>query len=558
MGALSKLCHLRWPQIAIAGSIAALLTLAFIYVTVYAYVISYPAFGRGAPDPERLQGAASLISVWGAGLAFVLLSFFAASQVARRAGEVPMLHGLLTGLGGAIFFQAVVYFLYPPLLLNELATYLALGASGGYLGGVEGRAAIAGREAVYQTSRQIGDARTPQDVAAAIGLRLGGSRVHSVSFWKGVSQDEGGRSGSTSTFELLASWTPGAREAWPSGSRWNLTESPVLHRMLEQPLSTAAVGDLPVAEREALGREGIRSVLFMRMITPVGTEVGSLMLASRKRRRFPPPARQDFMTVGTQAALALENLRLVEEARKAGVRAGALEERQRLSREIHDTLAQGFTSIVANLTAAELARPASPSVPNPEAARHLETAKRTARECLDESRRLVRAMRPGPLDDNPLPEALGRLTEGWPREAGVEARLHLIGEPRQLGAKAEVALLRAAQEGLSNVRKHARASQAMLTLSYTHDRVVLEVRDDGVGFDPSLPPNTVTDGGNGGFGLLAMRERAEGLGGSLVVESAPGKGTQLVFEVPDVARPARGGEATIPEVARAGGSGEER
>ena len=160
--------------------------------------------------------------------------------------------------------------------------------------------------------------------------------------------------------------------------------------------------------------------------------------------------------------------------------AGVLEERQRLAREIHDTLAQDFTSIVLHLEAADAALPARPSPLRT----HVSRARETARAGLREARRLVLALRPEPLEDASLPEALRRVAARWAEETGVPADVTVTGEPVALHPEAEVTLLRAAQEALTNVRKHARARQVDLTLSYMGDQVTLDVQDDGVGFDP--------------------------------------------------------------------------
>jgi len=231
-----------------------------------------------------------------------------------------------------------------------------------------------------------------------------------------------------------------------------------------------------------------------------------------------------YQTVGAQAALALENLRLVEQAR----RSGELEERERLAHEIHDTLTQGFASIVMNLEAAEGSLERDPA----SSRRHMGEARRTARENLVEARRIVRALQPEALEEAPLPEALARLAKKWSEGSGATAGVTVTGAPRPLSPEAEVTLLRAAQEALTNIRKHARASRAMLTLSYMEDRVALDVRDDGVGFDPDGMPAILGKGGDGGFGLRAMRERAERSGGTLLVESEPGRGTTLAVELP--------------------------
>ena len=200
--------------------------------------------------------------------------------------------------------------------------------------------------------------------------------------------------------------------------------------------------------------------------------------------------------------------------------AGVLGERQRLAREIHDTLAQGFTSIVMLLEAAE-AEIGSDQVA---ARRHLDQARRTARESLGEARGVVWALQPEALDGTSLPQALGRLAERLREETGVMASSRVTGTPYGLTPHAETALLRAAQEALANVRKHAQAHEVVLTLSYVADRVILDIRDDGRGFDPAA--------GVDGFGLRGMRARMEEIGGSLTVESTPGEGTTLVVAVP--------------------------
>ncbi len=205
--------------------------------------------------------------------------------------------------------------------------------------------------------------------------------------------------------------------------------------------------------------------------------------------------------------------------------AGVLEERQRLAREIHDTLAQGFTSIVVLLEAAEAA-----TGPGPHPAQHyLDQARRTARESLGEARSFVWALQPQALETATLPEALGRLTERLSEEAGVTARAMVTGTRHPLAPDTEAAILRTAQEGLANIRKHAQASDVVLTLSYLADGVILDIRDDGRGFDPGAVGER-RDGT--GLGLLGMRARLAEAGGTLTVESAPGEGTTLVVELP--------------------------
>jgi signal transduction histidine kinase len=161
--------------------------------------------------------------------------------------------------------------------------------------------------------------------------------------------------------------------------------------------------------------------------------------------------------------------------------------------------------------------------------RHLDQARATARENLVEARRLVAALRPEILEGSSLPEALRRLAVRWSESSGIPATLTVTGEERPIPQEAQVALLRTMQEALQNVRRHAGASAVNVTLSYMDDLVALDVQDDGRGFDPE---SVIAVGVERGFGLRAMRERVEALGGSLLVESEPGEGCTLAVELP--------------------------
>ncbi|HEY2277377.1 MAG TPA: sensor histidine kinase [Streptosporangiaceae bacterium] len=213
---------------------------------------------------------------------------------------------------------------------------------------------------------------------------------------------------------------------------------------------------------------------------------------------------------------------LMVQAREAGV----TEERQRMAGEIHDTLAQGLTGIIAQLEAADHTRD-----DDGELTRHLGQAAALARSSLTEARRSVRALRPGQLEQASLPEALGELARGWSEQTGVAARLDTTGPPVRAGADVEAALFRVTQEALSNVAKHAQAGRVQLTLSYTGDMLLLDVADDGSG---GAGLNRGASGGspNGGYGLTGMEQRLARIGGTLTIESARGAGTTLNAAVP--------------------------
>jgi signal transduction histidine kinase len=144
----------------------------------------------------------------------------------------------------------------------------------------------------------------------------------------------------------------------------------------------------------------------------------------------------------------------------------------------------------------------------------------------------VHALRPQQLETARLADALAGVAERWSALHGLAAEVTTTGTPRPIRPEAEVALLRTAQEGLTNVTKHAHATRVGVTLSYLEDEVALDVRDDGVGFDPAELDGAAADGVTGGFGLVAMRQRIEGLAGTLQVESEPGGGTAISASVP--------------------------
>ncbi|MER5966529.1 sensor histidine kinase [Streptomyces sp. NPDC002057] len=205
-------------------------------------------------------------------------------------------------------------------------------------------------------------------------------------------------------------------------------------------------------------------------------------------------------------------------------REGTLAERQRLSMESHDTLAQGLSSQQMLLQAADRLWDSDPAA----ARRHVRTAESIAEHNLAEARRFVHDLAPADLADGiALDDALRTLAE---REASDTLRVHVHqdGTPvTALPERVQSALLRIAQGALANIREHADATTAALTLTYLDDQVVLDIADDGRGFDPVEKP-----GGVRGHGLPAMRARARQLGGTLTVESTPGEGTVLSAAIP--------------------------
>ncbi|MBT2467395.1 sensor histidine kinase [Streptomyces sp. ISL-66] len=219
--------------------------------------------------------------------------------------------------------------------------------------------------------------------------------------------------------------------------------------------------------------------------------------------------------------------------------AGVLQERNRLAAELHDTVAQGLTSMHMLLDAADRQWTREPG----QARVLVRQAAAAARENLAQARRLIHDLAPPELDGTSLPQALRRMCAAAQTGAGAGAgdgdgvsgasrapgapggrvRFRVVGEARGVGGIVEGAVVRAVQGALGNVRRHARASEAVVTLTYQPDAVVLDVWDDGVGFDPAELR---------GDGLRLLRRRIEYLGGTAVVESTPGGGTVVSVCLP--------------------------
>jgi nitrate/nitrite-specific signal transduction histidine kinase len=227
-------------------------------------------------------------------------------------------------------------------------------------------------------------------------------------------------------------------------------------------------------------------------------------------------------TLADQLAVAIDNARLYDETRQIAV----MEERNRMAREIHDTLAQGFSGIILQLEAAEQALGADVS----EAERHLNQARSLARKSLAEARRSVWNLRPQALEQLPLFEAIKQEVDKLTRETGVNALFNVFGDRRNLPPEVESGLLRICQESLTNVRKHAKATEVAVSLNFSELAIEMSIGDNGVGFRPRASSGAKKK--RGAFGLISMRERARGLGGTFEVQSKRGKGTLVRVVIP--------------------------
>ncbi len=247
--------------------------------------------------------------------------------------------------------------------------------------------------------------------------------------------------------------------------------------------------------------------------------IGSLVLLDKQKGQdnFSQNDLDLLQTFANQAATAIENARLYEQAQRLAV----VEERQRLARELHDSVTQALygVTLYAEATTRQLA-----SGETALAGEYLHELRDTAQEALREMRLLIFELRPSILETEGLVTALRARLESVEERAGRETQFTRDGET-PLPAEVEEGLYRIAQEALNNALKHANAQNVSVNLSRSDDMVVLEIADDGIGFDADVAIN------NGGLGLDGMKERAAQIGGSLVLDSRPGKGTRVRVEV---------------------------
>jgi PAS domain S-box-containing protein len=292
---------------------------------------------------------------------------------------------------------------------------------------------------------------------------------------------------------------------WPEVAR---TGKPyVLEDMREGP-------DVPW--RGHLLAQGIITVLIVPLMI-AGQVAGVIGIRFTRKRVFRPEEMELAQALANQAMLAIQLIRLSARNREAAVAA----ERNRMARDIHDTLAQGFTGVIVQLEAAEdamsqgLAR---------ETGKHLEQAGEVARESLKEARRSVQALRPQALEDKDLCDALEDLFRKMTAGTSLRAEFNVEGPSRPRPAEWDENLLRIGQEVLTNALRHAHATEFEAKLMFDTTDIRLELHDNGRGFEPGRRQD--------GFGLLGIRERVERMGGALAIQSADGHGTTISITLP--------------------------
>jgi two-component system NarL family sensor kinase len=266
------------------------------------------------------------------------------------------------------------------------------------------------------------------------------------------------------------------------------------------------------------GTEGLRYHASI-PLNAHGKAVGMLNVASRDWRELSSADLRLLYTVGDMLGIAIERARLFA----ASSQLGALEERNRLAREIHDTLAQGLSAITLQLETADALLAGGGELERVQQA--VQQALNLTRANLEEARRSVHDLRAAPLEGRSLPEALKKLLQTFFAETGLISQFRVYGGAHPLPVAVEAGLYRVAQEALNNVAQHAEASMVKLKLQITPERVVLRISDNGRGFEENcIELNR--------YGIVGMNERVNLLGGTFKLQSSPGAGTKIEVTVP--------------------------
>ena len=275
---------------------------------------------------------------------------------------------------------------------------------------------------------------------------------------------------------------------------------------------------LDEAAKTYLREQGVKALLGIPLIL-ADKAIGAIVVRFPELRQFGSVELELAQGLAQQATLALQLTRLAEQARKAAI----TEERNRMAREIHDTLAQSFTGVLIQLQAA---RQVLDGV-NLEATQHLESAIALARVGLTEARRSVRGLRPQLLRDGNITTALDQLVRQLGTDSLVRINFSADGDAQRLmSPDIESNLLRISQEAITNAMKHSGANQINVRLSAGPEAVQLAIEDNGAGFDPHV--NSLSRG----FGLISMQERADRIGGDLTILTKPGAGTKIHLLLP--------------------------
>jgi signal transduction histidine kinase len=489
----NSLKDIQWRWIFGATFVVFGVTQIVMFFIISIYVARSSAAGNTLSYEEIIQFSDTLGN-WVGPFVFWGFAFAASLWLAIKIRVAPRRHGWILGLILAILSWILDAAFSPSLEFSEFFSNLLV-IPVAWFGAYRGEIILKNREAVYRTSQAIRGADR-FGLVKAIGEQLASPSVVLIA----LANKDGDVDSASS---------------WVSSSSVTIPKSiPTLQSTLE-PATVLKGTQLPQVD------SGIHSLLVL----PLSQVDETLVVGSRSRDGFSRNDIQNYLTIAEQVALSLENLKLLEQAHQTGVS----QERQRLAAEIHDSLTQGFISIVTHLEVAEAKLEQHPEELRADLQGLLNQARQTARDNLTAARQMTWALRPDLQQVVPLAESLAKLTDAWAATSGTPVEFSSSGDARQLHPDVETALLRTAREALTNIQKHAQATQVTVTLTYMDTLVALDVQDNGKGCDPaSLSQSDL----GGGFGLKSIQEQVEQLGGELTIESTQGKGTTIAIALP--------------------------
>lgn len=541
------------PMIAAVGvALAVAVGLSTVFMLGLGTFLHYLLSGAAGDTAGEARRTAFLVArLW-----LVLAAGGAAVLAGLNFPGLPVRAGALLGALSAAAEQGAVLFLSGDVEATEVFLYLGLGlfggSVGGYVGGAVARDASVRASRVSNATHALAGAVNPDEVARALGQTLFGAGVCGVAVWDERSLRSSGRGP-----------VPAPAGSWASdgGRRWSATE--LLHAAGRN-LGTGSgsppgweaipVGAVPKGLRGGWRSQGV-GTLLLGPASGEGGGLGAIAVGVRGSRRLSKGLRGQLAGVSASAWLAMEKIRALEErVRSLGRqhamerRAALVEDRAGIARRLHDEAVADFSAVVRQLDATLTARLLAPD--DAEAQKrgwdHIGFAREAAVRGGTKSRKLLRSLRTADpdgrtadegvrldlLEGRTLEEALRGLVSRWSAEEGVAGGLTVSGAPRALGG-ADTALLRGAQEALSNVAKHARAGRVVLSLCYGAHGVSLAIEDDGVGMGSGGGNAGAWDEGDTepGYGLRGMQERLEAVGGRVVIGSRPDSGTRVVLEV---------------------------
>ena len=525
-------------RLGLALAAIAVVTVWFLLVGVFLTDTSaYVFFGveLSAAQKERISPLFSYVLVYPV-LAFTASR--AASAVVRRISGGFIVVGALIGLLGAALAQLLLL-RFPDSALWEALVYGLFGILGGAIGGLRGKDRRFAGELREKMEPDVLAANTPEGVLGAVGEHLGKLGARTVVAWR-LGDDASDPSASDTREGSPRLWAFWPDREGPPAAAENPPNPKDLESVFAGPGPLLIAPEYGPAEAAWLEYSRAGSALLLGISSPAGERVGLIAVAFAPRRRLPRPlaallgqgpvpriALRGFAAAGPRIAVALDRVHQAQKAQESGERLAQL----RMRRVLHDDALQNVLALER-----DVARFIRTRRVGDEGADELNSIRASAREAISEMRRVVRDQRPAPLEEGiPLPEALERLAERTERREGpLRVGFEPAGEPSPLPEAVEDALYTGAKEALNNVVKHAGARRAQVTLSYFDSLAVLDVIDDGVG-PADAGPDPRREGGDG---LRLLRERVEGLGGTVSLGGGPSGGTTFSVRLPtaDAAR----------------------